>query len=454
MSDAAQRPRAPRSLQWRISLWVGFVVALLWIVAAVLTAQKLRHEMDAVFDRTLEEAAQRLLPLAVLDVVNREEGDPPQRISTLRRRDDLFTYVVRDAAGAVLLRSHNADVAAFPPYAGVGFVDTPTQRIYFDAAMQGNLTIAVAEPLAHRREVAGRTLAALAWPLAVLVPLSLGGVWLVVRGSLGSIRNLRQALEARGRDDLSTIGVARLPAEIVPLTEAVNRLLDRLRHALLAERRFTAHAAHELRTPVAAALAQAQRLAAETSESAVRERARQIETALRRLARLAEKILQLARAEGGELRGSTTTDAAQVVRLVVDEMARRPAAAGRITAGVPDTSIPAAIDADALAIVVRNLVENALTHGAVDAPVAVTLAPDGTLTVTNDGPSVPPDVLARLTRPFERGQAQGDGTGLGLAIVSAIASATGAKLALASPPPGRARGFVATFVLPRADSPR
>lgn len=444
---------APRSLQWRIALWLGFVVALLWIVAAGVTARQLRHEMNAVFDSTLEEAAQRLLPLAVLDVLAREEGDTSQRIATLRQRDDIFTYVVRDASGTVLLRSHHADDAIFPPYAGPGFVDTPTHRIYADAAVQGTITIAVAEPLAHRREVAGRALVALAWPLVVLVPLSLAGVWLVVRGSMAPLRSLRRALERRGSDDLSALDEPRLPTEIVPLAEAINRLLERLRHALEAERSFTAHAAHELRTPVAAALAQTQRLVAETSDVAARERGRQIETALQRLARLSEKILQLARAEGGQLRGGGTADTALVVRMVVDELRRRPDVAARVAVDLPAGPVAAAVDADAYAIVVRNLVENALVHGAAQAPIGVHLSTGGVLTVTSEGPPVPPETLARLREPFERGSARRDGSGLGLAIVSAIATGAGGTLALASPIPGSSSGFQATFAVPRAATP-
>ena len=140
----------PRSLQWRISLWLGLGVALLWGIATVTTAQKLRHEMDKVFDSALEETGQRLLPLAVLDILSREEGDTSQRIITLRDHDEYFTYVVRDAHGGILLRSHRADDSVFPPFSKMGFVDTPTHRIYFDAALQGTITIAVAEPLAHR----------------------------------------------------------------------------------------------------------------------------------------------------------------------------------------------------------------------------------------------------------------------------------------------------------------
>lgn len=439
---------APRSLQWRISLWLGLGVALLWGIATVATAQRLRHEINEVFDSALEETAQRLLPLAVLDILSREAGDTSQRIVTLREHDEYFTYAVRDAHGDMLLRSHRADDSVFPPFSKMGFVDTPTHRVYFDAALQGTITIAVAEPLAHRRDVANEALLNLAWPLALLIPASLLLVWAVVRVSMAPIRNLRTGIEARGSGDLTPIPAAGLPSEVGPIADAVNHLLLRLGRALDAERSFTANSAHELRTPVAAALAQTQRLIAETKDAVSRERAQQIEMALQRLSRLSEKLMQLARAEGGRLKGRETTDIASVAKMVVDEMVRKPGMIERITFEGPETPVPAGIDADSFAIVLRNLVENGLKHGAPDRPVEIALSGDGVLTVSNEGPSVPPDLLLRLPQPFERGRTTAEGAGLGLAIVNTIASGTGGRLVLTSPLPGRQSGFEARFSAP------
>ncbi len=437
--------KRPRSLQWRIALWLGLGVALLWIIAAVVTAQRLRHEMDEVFDSALEETAQRILPLAVLDILGREAGDTSQRIATLRQHDEYFTYVVRDERGSVLVRSHSANDAIFPPFSKMGFTDTPTHRIYFDAALQGTVTIAVAEPLAHRREVANEALLGLAWPLGLLIPLSLLAVWGVVRVSMTPVRSLRRGIEARGTGDLSPVPAAGLPSEIRPLADAVNNLLESLRRALEAERSFAANSAHELRTPIAAALAQTQRLIDETKDSAARTRAQQIETALRRLSRLSEKLMQLAKAEGGRLQDRETTDIASVLKLVGEEMMRDPAAAGRLAFTIPAAPVLFDIGTDAFAILARNLIEHGLKHGASDAPVAVSLSNNGVLTVTNEGTAVPPELLERLSRPFERGSTDADGSGLGLAIAKAIAAGVGAELVLPSPWPGAQSGFQARF---------
>lgn len=446
--------KAPHSLQWRISLLLGLGVALIWVVAAVVTAQRLRHDMDRVFDSALEETAQRILPLAVINILGREEGDTSQRVATLKQHDEYFTYLVRDAQGSVLMRSHRADDAVFPPFSRVGFINTPTHRIYFDAALQGTVTIAVAEPLAYRREVANEALVGLALPLGLLVPLSFLAVWGVVRVSIAPLRDLQRGIAARHSGDLSAVLTAGLPSEIGPIADAVNHLLERLRRALEAERSFTANSAHELRTPIAAALAQTQRLIAETTDTEARNRAQQIEAALRRLSRLSEKLMQLAKAEGGQLQGQEATDIASVLKLVAGEMMRDPAAAGRLVLDIPAAPVLLNIDTDAFAILARNLIENGLKHGASGAPVAVTLSTDGVLTVTNEGTAVPPELLERLSRPFERGGGTDtEGSGMGLAIANAIASGVGGELVLTSPLPGEQSGFQARFS-PRSTSTR
>ena len=441
--------KSPKSLQWRLSLWLGLTITLLWTIAAAITAQKLRHEMDQVFDSALEETAQRILPLAVRDIINRDsdDGDVSQSVTTLRKHDEYFTYVGRDAQNKVLLRSHKADLSIFPPFTRMGFADTLTHRIYSDAALQETITITVAEPLAHRRAITQRTLLDLLLPLGLVLPLSLIGIWGTVRISMTPIMTFRAGIEARGAGDLSPISDEDLPSEILPTAQAVNRLLEQLRRTLEAEHSFTANSAHELRTPVAAALAQTQRLFIEAKDDAIRERARLIETALQRLSRLSEKLMQLARAEGGRLRGTEPTDIAAILGMVVREMTTGAHSVDRIAFELPDTQVMARIDPDAFAILARNLIENALKHGSQQEPVRVTLSTDGVLSVANGGAAVAPDLLARLSEPFERGGARVDGTGLGLAIARAIAAGTGGRIELISPREGQQDGFEARFTL-------
>ena len=439
--------RWPASLQGRLGLSLGLALTVLWLLAATVTAVIVRGELGEVFDSALRETAERILPLAVTDIIGREDQGVTQRLAPIREHDEFFTYLVRDAEGRILLQSHEANPAVFPPWDGPGFRQTATHRFYSDAALQDTIRITVAEPLAHRASVAREIQMALGLPLLILLPIALLAIILAVRFSLDPLRRVRARLEARGARDLSEVPANDLPTEIGPLAKTLNGLLARLREAFEAERSFAANAAHELRTPLAGAIAQAQRLRAETHEPATEVRAAEIEATLKRLTRLSERLMQLARAEGGRLRMDRSGDLRAVARVVVDDL-ERASTKDRIALTLPSTAVMSDIDPDAFAILCRNLVENALRHGAENTTVDVTLTADGLLSVANDGPVLPRDTLDRLTARFERANANADGSGLGLAIVAAIAGRIGSSLVLQSPRPGASSGFQASIRLP------
>jgi two-component system OmpR family sensor kinase len=442
--------RWPASLQARLGLSLGVGLTVLWLLAATVTAVIVRDELDEVFDSALRETAERILPLAVTDIVGREDQGITQRLAPIREHNEFFTYLVRDAEGRILLQSHAADPAVFPPWDGPGFRQTATHRLYSDAALQDTIRITVAEPLAHRMSVAREIQMGLGLPLLVVLPVALAAIVLAVRFSLHPLRRFRARLEARGARDLSAVPASDLPTEIGPLAATLNGLLARLRDAFEAERSFAANAAHELRTPLAGAIAQAQRLRAETSDPATDARAAEIEATLKRLTRLSERLMQLARAEGGRLRMDRSADLRAIARVLMDDL-ERTGAKGRIALALPRTAVMSDIDPDAFAILCRNLMENALRHGAENTTVDVTLTADGLLSVANDGPVLPRDTLDRLTARFERANASTDGSGLGLAIVAGIANRIGSSLILKSPRPGASSGFEASLRLPTDD---
>ena len=439
--------KLPRSLQARLGLSLGLVLTVLWLLASTVTAVIVRGEMNEVFDSALRETAERILPLAVTDIVGREDQGITQRLAPIREHDEFFTYLVRDAEGRILLQSHAADPAVFPPWDGPGFRQSATHRLYSDAALQDTIRITVAEPLAHRTAVAREIQMGLGLPLLIVLPVALIAIILAVRFSLDPLRRFRSRLEARGARDLSEVPAEGLPTEIGPLAETLNSLLARLREAFEAERSFAANAAHELRTPLAGAIAQAQRLRSETGEPVTEARTAEIEATLKRLTRLSERLMQLARAEGGRLRMDRSGDLRAVARVLVDDL-ERASTKDRIALTLPSTAVMSDFDPDAFAILCRNLVENALRHGAENTTVQVALTADGLLSVANDGPVLPLNTLDRLTARFERANASADGSGLGLAIVAAIADRIGSSLVLESPRPGASSGFQASLRLP------
>ena len=438
---------APASLQGRLLLWLGAVLLVSWIGASWVTAVLLRHEIEEVFDSSLQETAQRLLPLAVLDIVGREDGDTAsQRLGAIRSHDELFTYVVRDDKGEVLLRSHAANLSNFPPYGEAGFGRTATHRLYSEEALQGTIRITVAKSLAHQDAVIREMQMGLGLPLLLVIPAAFAAVAFAVRQSTRSLRAFGDQLETRNEKDLTPVASGSLPSEVAPLAATMNALMERLREAFDAERSLATDTAHELRTPLAGAIAQAQRIQTETDEPRTAQRGADIEATLKRLTSRAERLMQLARAEGGRLNLDQASDLRDTLEVVIGDM-RRNDHHGRINLILPPTPVLSTADPDAVGIVCRNLVENALRYGSQSLPVEVRLSLDGVLTVSNDGPVVPAETQARLGGRFERGTAIGRGSGIGLSIVSTIAARMGSKLTVTSPRPGAETGFEASVGL-------
>ncbi len=439
--------KAPASIRFRAAVALSLLVTILWVSAAGMTSRLMSVEMGDVFDSALQETGQRILQLAVIDVLNRDEEGLTQHIAALDEHEEYFTYLVRDLQGRVLLASHRADPAQFPIFAEVGFHQTADSRFYQESAVRGTVILTIAEPMAHRQTVAREVAMVLALPLLAVIPLSILAIAYGLGFGLRPLGQLRDQLARRDANDLAPLPAETLPAELQPIAGAVNQLFQRLQTAFEAERSFASNTAHELRTPLAGAVAQVQRLRQQTREPETAQRADAIEGTLKRLTRLSERLMQLARAEGALLITPKPHDLRLVLRLVVDDFSHG-ADRGRIALNLPPTAALSEIDQDAVAIVARNLIENALRHGD-GGVIRVILAADGCLRIENDGPAVPESELAGLHGRFARGGDAGSGSGLGLAIVRTIAERTAATLVLTSPLAGQTGGFGASIRLGR-----
>ncbi|SIS97511.1 ATP-binding protein [Neptunomonas antarctica] len=433
--------KKPQSLQKTLGIGLTLGVTLLWMLALLSTVYVSHNKLNELFDSALAETAQRIMPLAVVEITNREIPGQSQQIMSFEAHDEQLVYIVRDESGTILLQSHNADPTVFNKTLHKGFSSSVTYRFYGAWAVQNTLHIEVAEPLTQRRDAIIEMAATLLWPLVLLIPLCFMGSWAFVRYSLRHVLTYRDQIESRGSGDLSAVTVEGLPAEINTIAESVNDLLDRLRRALESERSFTANSAHELRTPIATALAQIQRLQHGVSAGTVKDKMVKIEATLRGLSGLSEKLMQLAKAEGGGLLSTERHDLASLLRLVVDDM-QRSFPASMIKLILPqDGAFMSVIDPDAFAILVRNLLDNAIKHGASNQPIEISFSSKGVLSIVNAAPVIPAETLVQLRRRFVRSNISVQGLGLGLAIADAIVTGAGAAMTFNSPATGRADGF-------------
>ncbi|WP_457664192.1 histidine kinase dimerization/phospho-acceptor domain-containing protein [Sinorhizobium medicae] len=412
-----------RSLAGRLVLSLSLLLAVFWTIAVGLSIHVMRAEFDEVFDSALQETTERLASLVVDDYFRWDAGTGPNQVAALNpgATDEYLTYQVRDASGRVLLHSHNIGTEPYPAPLKPGFWSGNERRIFTIATVSDTLFVQVADSLAHRREATLESALTLLLPILLLLPLGMFAVrWVVVRATR-PVNELRDAISTRDGSNLEPIVLQGLPTEIAAIPGSVNTLLGRLKLALQAERDLAANSAHELRTPLAGALAQMELLADQLTEPDDRSRSDRVLEALRRLSLMLEKLLQLSRAEAGIGASSTSVDLLALVKLLVESFQRSHQTATIELRPSPGQSVlMRAVDPDAFAIAFNNLLENAARYGTAERPITVAISADGRITVTN-AVSVPldPDLDVYRAR-FRRGQTSKPGSGLGLAIVDKL----------------------------------
>ncbi len=185
------------------------------------------------------------------------------------------------------------------------------------------------------------------------------------------------------------MAVDALPRELQPIVLSVNGLLARLRTALDAEREFTANSAHELRTPIAGALAQTEVLIALLADGPARDRARQVEHALTRLAGLTEKLLNWRAPRPGSARRTGRSTSFRSSTSSSPIFAADGGSGPVEVLRAPDARLFEPADPDAFAIVLRNLVENAVRHGAAEEPITIRIDESGTIASPMAAPPCP-----------------------------------------------------------------
>jgi two-component system sensor histidine kinase QseC len=274
-----------------------------------------------------------------------------------------------------------------------------------------------------------------AWPMAGALPLLALAIWWAVRRGTAPLRSLSRTLAERPPQALAPVQLDDAPAEMQPLVAALNQLLERIGAMVAAERRFTADAAHELRTPIAAIRTQAQVALAEADDDARRHALRATLAGCDRATRLVEQLLTLSRLEAGAAPPLAPVDLGALAQRVVAELAPGAIARGQ-TLGLdlpPDTLRVPGNDT-LLGALLRNLVDNALRYSPAGAEVRVAVAQAAgqvQLLVDDSGPGLAEAEQARLGERFFRVLGSGQsGSGLGWSIVRRIAAAHGATVAV------------------------
>ncbi|MFM0724708.1 ATP-binding protein [Paraburkholderia strydomiana] len=448
------------SIRRRLMLLVLASIVLIWGIALVSSYRQATREVGEWEEARLAELAQILALLdqrnlttlanARIDVREEEKGGDPGA-SDLDDDDTLprdALFQVRGANGEVLagspqLHALRAWDLPVPSVSGARDITLGGQRYHSFTLRDTALghTVRVFEPANTRSDLVSGVASRIARPTLIALPVLALLVWLSIGWSLAPLKVLSGAIRSRDVNRMEPVDIGRAPLEVRPLVDAINLMLSRLLNSLERERAFTADAAHELKTPLAAIKVQAQVALAEPDTALQRLAMERVVQAVDRSARLAEQLLLLARLDAHEKLSAGPLKLAMV--------AKNTLRANEFNAQQKNIRVwltgdmRAEIDAEPvlIGILLDNLLDNAIKYGHSGGSVEVAVSQAGDrvqISVCDDGPGVAPDDLARLTRRFFRATGNAaSGSGLGLSIAARIAGHFGAQLNLAAGIGGR-----------------
>lgn len=422
------------SLRRRLTALLLGGVSIGWLAMLAFSYVDAHHEIDELLDAQLVQVGQTLLTLAA-----EADDDIAEEGAIGHKYQKRLRFQVWTRHGELLLRS--ADAPTTPMATQDGFSEVVEAdgkhgrwRYYSQWDRKRKLRVEVGENHHVRDELVGHIAWRLLVPALFGLPLLGAWIWLATRRGLAPLGEVARDIAGREPTRLTPVTPASAPEEIRPLVEAINGLFARVESALESERQFTADAAHELRTPLAALAAQAQ-VAARARDDAERSHAlEQLAAGTLRAARLVDQLLTLARVDSEH-----AVRPAQSVAL--DRLAEEVCADHGAQALAKDIALeldaaPATVPGDAglLRILLRNLVDNAIRYTPAGGRVAVTVAAGAagtTLSVADSGPGIPESERERVFERFSRLAGQEiEGSGLGLSIARRIADLHGARIVL------------------------
>lgn len=428
------------SLSLRAHLLIALLSALLLtgIIASGATYLRARGEIDRLFDYQLRQQA-----LALRD----------HRFGSGMEADAEQDVVIQiwNRNGGQLYLSHRA--LALPRQRELGFADIRSDgedwRVY--AIAVGPDVIQVGQPLKVRRQMAAEAALRLLVPIVAVIPVFATLIWWIVGRGIKPLHRLADSLARREATSLTPLPASGLPRETLPMVEALNGLLARLRVAMETQREFTADAAHELRTPLTALKLQAQLLARAQSDRERTEAVEALNAGVERASHLVERLLTLARLEP-EASHDTLTHIVMndLARQVVDEFAAA-ASTREIDLRLIDSERFAIHGSySAVRALLRNLVENAVRYTPAGGRIRVSLQrtnDHAVVDVADNGPGIPPAERDRVFDRFYRVPGTTEhGSGLGLAIARRAAQMHGGEVSLREGLDGR--GLCARVTLP------
>ena len=412
----------PSSLQWRLTLSLLVVTGLIWTLVLGMTWLKTEHELSELLDAHLAQTA------AVLAVQTSDEHDDDFTSAPV-----LHKYQPRVAFQVwheqeLIFRSAEAPVSPLAPWDQNGISDQrhgdQAWRVFATPGRERDVQVMVAELQSARNDILKAGLKSAIVPMLLALPVLALLIWGAIFKSFAPLRQLSQSVSQRPADARQPLSED-VSTEVQPLVKALNRWFEQMAQQMDGERRFTADAAHELRTPIAAIRMQAQ-VARGTDVDSDRQMA--LDAVLRgcdRATRLVTQLLQLARldADDGTQR-AVPCDVVADTRALLADLGPQARAKKQVLSLIAPVSLPVPMPSGLVGVLVGNLVDNSQRYSPQGAEIRVRwdASPVPLLCVEDSGPGLSPADLDRLGDRFFRVLSNGaDGSGLGWSIIRRVA---------------------------------
>jgi len=440
--------RVRHSIKRRLLVVLLLVTLLAWGVALVFSYRDTRHELDELLDGHLAQSAS----LLIAQVGHEADDLDTERAPQLHRYSRNVAFQVWEQGRKLVLHSASAPNTPLSS-THEGFsnsrVDGKPWRVFSAWDDSRRFLIQVGERRKVRDKLAEDIAENLLQPLLLTLPVLALLIWFGVARGLRPLQTLSGQVAQRRADNLAPLDDGVVPTEVLPLVQGLNHLFARLRDSLDKERRFTADAAHELRTPLAAIMSQAQ-VARAAAADAERQRALDnVVLGCNRAAHLVDQLLTLARLEPEQLKTGEACDLRALAVEVISELAPVAVRKNIELQLAEGTAVRAPGVAPLLGILMRNLIDNAIRYSppAGQVQVAVTRrADEAVFSVVDQGPGIPAGEQERVWERFYRVLGSEEtGSGLGLSIVKRIADLHHAHVTLAAGEDGMGLRVEVTF---------
>jgi len=444
--------RARHSIKRRLLVLLLLVTLLAWGLTLVFSYRDTRHELDELLDAHLAQSAS----LLIAQVGHEADDLDTEHAPPLHRYSRNVAFQVWEQGRKLVLHSTSAPNTPLSS-THEGFsdsrIDGQPWRVFSAWDDSRRFLIQVGELRKVREELAKDIAENLLRPMLFTLPVLGLLIWFGVTRGLHPLQTLSGQIAQRRADNLAPLDDSIVPAEVLPLVRGLNHLFARLRDSLDKERRFTADAAHELRTPLAAIMTQAQ-VARAAAADAERQRALDnVVLGCQRTAHLVDQLLTLARLEPEQLQSDEPCDLRTLAVETISELAPITVQKNielQLAEG-PAVRVPGV--ATLLGILMRNLIDNAIRYSPSGSRVQIAIMrrdDKAVLSVIDQGPGIPAEARERVWERFYRvlGSEQ-TGSGLGLSIVKRIADLHHANATLAPGEDGK--GLRVEVVFPVAD---